>query len=174
MQSERKTRKNWKFIVFLLIIVVVLAGATIYLLGVKHQWQDEIRRTMDANVESGGKMSLVEETRKKRIEFFLRRSIRKLPHKTAYSAGSFLQSLSAMTPVEVEYRDLSFKPRLHSLLFTLEGHYRSDTIESFKSRWKQFINRMQYELPLIEVSVSLADNEAAEGDFVIQGELELQ
>lgn len=173
MQSERKTRKNWKLIVFLLIIVVGLAGATIYLLGVKHQWRDEIRRTMEANVEFGGKMSLVEETRKKRIEFFLRRSIRELPHKTAHGAASFIQSLSLMTPAEIEYRTLSLKPRLHSLLFTLKGHYRSDTIESFKSRWKLFFYRMQYELPVVEITTSVTDIEAAEGDFVIQGELEL-
>ncbi len=174
MQSERKTKKHWGLIVFLFLTVAVLAGVTVYLLGIKGDWQDDIRKTMESNVEFGGKMSLVQETRNQRIEFFLRRSIRELPHKTVNCAAGFIQSLSVMSPPFLEYRELAFKPRLHSSAFSLKGHFKSESYELFDAQWQVFLNRLERELPLLDFTVTLPQENVAEGDFIIEGELELQ
>ncbi len=174
MHSEHNTKRRWGIIIFLSLVILLLAGCTLYLSSVRSQWRNDIRRTMDANVEYGGKMSLVEETRKKRIEFFLLRSIRELPHKTIFTTADFIKTLEAFAPQDLEFQKLSIIPRLHTLWFSLRGSRLSVEPELFAPEWRKFLQRLEEELPVLDLNPTLSGAKAGDGEFVIEGELELQ
>ena len=174
MQRERKTKKHWGLYVFLVLTVAILAGVTIYLLGVKNDWRDNIRATMDANVEYGGKMSLVKDTRRKRVEFFLRQSIRDLPVKTVGAASDFLRILSRMTPREIDYRQLVFQPRLHSLKFMLKGLFKGGSSAASEPEWEKYLGDLEMNTSMIDHTAAIDREQGPNAEFTIEGELELQ
>lgn len=174
MHSERKKKRHWGITIFLTLLVILLAGATVYLIHVRERWRNDIHSTMDANVEYGGKISLVEETLKKRVEFFLARSLRELPSQSIFQTTDLLRVLNATAPKAVEFHEITIDPRLQTLAFSIKGHYEGTTPGAFDSRWQTFLQRLEEELPILDIAPSITGGSDGMGEFTITGELELQ
>ncbi len=169
--KERRPKRFLGIKIFAGFLAAVLIGVTIYVEGVKKTYGKEVDKVKDNYLRLSQNISLIENLKEKRANFFKNHFLLDFPLKYSFAAANFARRLSLIASPGLRLLDLDIQPKGQTFTFLLKARVRVKGGEKtdMQPKFLVFFQELESFADMVHVSYT------AEGfDFTIEGEVELE
>ncbi len=104
------------------VIATLLAVATVYLLGIKKDYRQQIDELQRVVSQQEAQNEQLEKTRKRRIFYYQWEHFKLWPRRYTAICTDFVRRLTLMATPEIRLSELTLEPRAHGAVFVLKGN----------------------------------------------------
>lgn len=136
------------------IIAAVLTAGILYFQNIKESYKKKIENLRDTYQDLNRDASVIEETKRQRINFYKRRHYLDFPLKYSYAAADFIRRLSLIVPGKIKLIEVEINSADQSFTFLLYGKIKSDNNIKTKSKFLEFYRELEQFEDLIHIKSS--------------------
>lgn len=167
--------------IFAVVIAIILTGCTFWLEKVKSSYRQDFERTQKTYLSVSRNATAMEETKRRRVEYFRNRFFAGYPSRYSYGAGDFMRRLSLIDARGIELVKLEIIPRGQDLAFNLNIGVTANNNSRAQGIFSRFYQALKNFEDIIEINFSttnVAPTPAIRGKvkliYKIDGAIELE
>ncbi len=165
--------------IFAAVIAIILTGSTFWLEKVKSSYKQDIERTQKTYLSVSQNAAAMEETKRRRVEYFRNRFFADYPSRYSYGAADFMRRLSLIDARGIELVKLEIIPHGQDMAFNLNVGVTAGNNSRAQGIFSRFYPALKNFEDIIEINFSTANAAPAPRGkvkllFKIDGTIELE
>lgn len=154
MSKEQKPRRMVGIWIFGIVVAILLTGATAWLEIIKRSYRLDIEGTQKTFQSLSQNAAAMEETKRRRVEYFKNRFIADFPARYAYGAADFMRRLSLVNARGIEPVKLEINPHGQDLAFNLHVAVTADNNDRAREIFSRFYQALNDLDGMVEINVA--------------------
>lgn len=121
IEKEPRPKKFWGLRIAAAVVIAGLIALTIYIQGVRGFHKEQLDAAKSKYNDVYHKVTLVENAKKQRIDFFRNRFLIDFPLKYSFSSADFIRRLSLVVAAGIKLSHIELKPMGQNVGFSIDG-----------------------------------------------------